>query len=137
GPLWSDGGQRGFFKTTDGGRTWRNTWERGPWTGITDIVLDPRNPDIIYAASYQRERKAYSFVAGGPESGVWKSVDGGETWNELTQGLPEGDLGRIGVDVAHSQPNTLYATVHAGDGGVFRSDDAGASWSRVSELQSI
>lgn len=137
GPLWGSGGERGFYRTTDGGNTWRATLTAGPFTGVTDIVLDPRDPDVIYAATYQRERKAYSFVAGGPESGIWKSTDGGETWRPLTQGLPAGDRGRIGIDVARSQPNTLYATVHASDGGIFRSDDAGETWTRTSTLQSI
>jgi photosystem II stability/assembly factor-like uncharacterized protein len=139
GPLWAGGGERGFYKTTDGGRTWRVTLSAGPYTGVTDIALDPRNPDVVYATTYQRDRRAYSFVAGGPESGIWKSTDGGETWTQLTAGLPTGDMGRIGLDVARSQPNTLYATVDAdpATGGIYRSDDAGATWRRVNELQSI
>ncbi|HSJ08602.1 MAG TPA: hypothetical protein VK928_01785, partial [Longimicrobiales bacterium] len=137
GPLWAEGGERGFYKTTDGGGSWRNTKSFGPHTGITDIVLDPTNPNIIYATSYQRDRRAYSFVAGGPESGIWKSLDGGETWAELTSGLPVGDRGRIGIDIARSQPRTLYATIHADSGGIFRSDDAGATWTRTNPLQSI
>jgi photosystem II stability/assembly factor-like uncharacterized protein len=137
GPLWTSGGERGFYKTTDGGKTWKNTLSRGPFTGVTDIVLDPRNPNTIYAATYQRERKAYSFVAGGPESGIFKSADGGETWSELKEGIPSGDKGRIGLDLSQSQPDTLYATIHADDGGVFRSDNGGAAWTRQSTLQSI
>lgn len=139
GPLWAGGGERGFFKTTDGGRTWRNTLSAGPYTGVTDIVLDPSNPDVVYAATYQRDRRAYSFVGGGPESGLWKSTDGGERWTRLGTGLPATDLGRIGIDVARSAPNTLYATVDAepATGGIYRSDDAGATWRRVNELQSI
>jgi len=137
GPLWAPGGERGFYKTTDGGRTWRNTKALGPYTGFTDIVLDPNNPNVIYATSYQRDRRAYSFVAGGPESGIWKSTDGGETWTGLTNGLPTGDLGRIGIDVARSQPRTLYATIHADSGGIFRSDDGGATWTKTNTLQSI
>ena len=139
GPLWAAGGERGFYKTTDGGHTWRNTLKAGPYTGVTDIALDPSNADVVYAATLQRDRRAYSFVAGGPESGIWKSTDGGETWVELTQGLPSGDLGRIGIAVAPSQPQTLYATISAtGDGsGIYRSDDAGATWRRTNPLQSI
>ena len=137
GPLWDSAGERGLYRTNDGGRTWQLKKALGPFTGFTDIVLDPRDPNTIYAASYQRERKSYSFVAGGPESGIWKSTDGGETWVQLTNGLPAGDKGRIGIDVARSQPNTLYATVSAEDGGIFRSDDAGATWRRTNELQSI
>jgi energy-coupling factor transporter ATP-binding protein EcfA2 len=133
------GGERGFYKTTDAGRTWRVTLSAGPYTGVTDIALDPRNPDVIYATTYQRDRRAYSFVGGGPESGIWKSTDGGETWARLTAGLPTGDMGRIGLDIARSQPNTIYATVDAepATGGIYRSDDAGATWRRVNELQSI
>jgi photosystem II stability/assembly factor-like uncharacterized protein len=139
GPLWAGGGERGFYKTTDGGSTWRVTLSAGPYTGVTDIALDPRDPNVIYATTYQRDRRAYSFVGGGPESGVWKSRDGGETWSQLTAGLPTGDMGRIGIAVAQSQPNTLYATVDAAPavGGIYRSDDAGANWRRVNELQSI
>jgi photosystem II stability/assembly factor-like uncharacterized protein len=139
GPLWAGGGERGFYRTADGGRTWQNTLSAGPYTGVTDIVLDPRNPDVVYATTYQRDRRAYSFVGGGPESGIWKSEDGGRTWTELTEGLPTTDKGRIGLDIARSQPNTIYATVDASPatGGVYRSDDAGASWRRVNELQSI
>ncbi|HEX6133422.1 MAG TPA: hypothetical protein VFZ24_05650 [Longimicrobiales bacterium] len=137
GPLWTRGGERGMYRTDDGGVTWQVKKQLGPFTGFTDVILDPRDPDIVYAVSYQRERKSYSFVAGGPESGIWKSTDGGETWVELTAGLPTGDRGRIGIDIARSQPNTLYATVSAQDGGIFRSDDAGATWTRTSELQSI
>jgi photosystem II stability/assembly factor-like uncharacterized protein len=139
GPLWAGGGDRGFYKSTDGGRSWRNTLSAGPYTGVTEIVLDPRDPDVIYAATYQRDRRAYSFVGGGPESAVWKSTDGGERWTRLTEGLPESDMGRIGISVSASHPNTLYATVDAEPavGGIYRSDDAGSSWRRVNELQSI
>lgn len=137
GPLWDSAGERGLYRTSDGGRTWELKTSFGPFTGVTDVILDPRDPDVIYATSYQRERKAYSFVAGGPESGIWKSTDAGDSWTRLTAGLPEGDRGRIGIDIARSRPNTLYATVSAEDGGIFRSDDAGATWTRTSELQSI
>jgi photosystem II stability/assembly factor-like uncharacterized protein len=139
GPLWAGGGERGLYRTTDGGRTWRNLLSGGAFTGVTDVVLDPRDPDVVYAATYQRDRRAYSFVGGGPESGVWKSTDGGETWTQLTSGLPATDMGRIGLAVAASQPNTLYATVDADaeTGGIYRSDDAGTTWRRVNELQSI
>ena len=139
GPLWAAGGERGFYKTTDGGRTWRNTKRLGEHTGFTDIALDPRDPDVIYAATMQRDRRAYSFVAGGPESRVWKSTDGGESWTESSRGLPTGDLGRIGIDIARSRPTTLYATISAsGDSsGIYRSDDAGATWTKTNALWSI
>jgi photosystem II stability/assembly factor-like uncharacterized protein len=137
GPLWGAGGERGFYMTTDGGRTWTNTLARGPHTGVTDIAMDPSNPNTIYAATYQRDRRAWSFVAGGPESGIHKSTDGGRSWTALSAGLPTGEMGRIGLTIAASQPTTLYATVDAQDGGVYRSDDAGATWRRQSTLQSI
>jgi photosystem II stability/assembly factor-like uncharacterized protein len=137
GPLWGSGGERGLYKSTDGGRTWSNTKALGQFTGFTDVAFDPTNPNTLYAVSYQRERKAYSFVGGGPESGIWKSTDAGASWTQLTQGLPTGDKGRMGVSVSRSNPNTLYATVDASDGGIFRSDDAGQSWRRTNELQSI
>jgi photosystem II stability/assembly factor-like uncharacterized protein len=136
GPLWDKGGERGVYKTTDGGRTWTNVKALGPFTGFTDIAFDPSNPNTLYGASYQRERKAYSFVSGGPESGVWKSTDAGATWTELTNGLPSGDMGRIGIAVARSQPNTIYAAIDANDGGIFRSDDGGATWTRRSNTRS-
>lgn len=137
GPLWSSGGERGVYKTTDGGATWTNVKALGPFTGFTDLAFDPSNPETIYAASYQRERKAYSFVAGGPESGIWKSTDAGRTWRQLSNGLPAGDKGRIGISVARSQPRTIYATIHADSSGIFRSDDGGETWRKQSNISSI
>jgi photosystem II stability/assembly factor-like uncharacterized protein len=131
GPLWGAGGERGIFKTTDGGTTWKNTKSIGDHTGFVDLVMDPKNPDVLYAAAYQRERRAYSFLGGGPESGIFKSSDGGGNWRKLTEGLPQGDIGRIGLTVSASDPATLYANVQARDGGVFRSDDYGESWRRT------
>jgi photosystem II stability/assembly factor-like uncharacterized protein len=137
GPLWTGGGERGLYKSSDGGATWSNLLSRGPWTGVTDVAFDPRDPDILYAATYQRDRKAYSFVAGGPESGIFKSTDAGATWAELTNGLPQGEMGRIGISVSLSNPDVVYATVDAEDGGVYRSLDAGATWTRQSDITSI
>ncbi|MEX2529933.1 MAG: glycosyl hydrolase [Gemmatimonadota bacterium] len=139
GPLWRAGGERGIYKTTDGGGSWDLVHEIDPTTGFTDLVMHPRDPAILYAAAYQRERRAYSFVSGGPNSGIWKSTDAGESWEELTEGLPEGDLGRIGIDISHSNPNILYATIDAEDdqSGVYRSEDAGATWTRRSDVRSI
>lgn len=133
GPLWAPGGDRGVFKTTDGGATWTNTKSLSEHTGFTDIVMDPNNPDVLYAASYQRERRAYGFLPSGPESGIWKTTDAGKSWTRLTKGLPEGDAGRIGLAVCRSRPNTLYATVHAKGtaNGAYRSDDAGATWRQL------
>ena len=142
GPLWGAGGDRGLFRTTDGGRTWKNVKNIDTHTGFTDVIFDPSNPDVIYAASFQRERRPYSYVGGGPGSGLWKSIDGGDTWTKLTEGLPKVDVGRIGLDVSRSNPNTVYATIETKvtgngassgntEGSVYRSDDYGASWQKM------
>jgi len=130
GPLWADGGERGLYKTTDGGRTWKAVLTISPHTGVTDIVMDPMDPSIMYAAALQRQRKAYSFVGGGPESGIFKSTDGGDTWTKVTEGLPKRDIGRIGLAVSPSQPRTVYATLETNTTEVYRSDDYGASWTK-------
>ncbi len=132
GPLWGPGGDRGLFKTTDGGKTWNKVLSVDENTGVTDVVLDPRNPDIIHAASYQRRRHVWTLINGGPGSGVHRSTDGGKTWRKLGGGLPGGDVGRIGLAVAPTDPDTLYAIVETADksGGIFRSTDNGLTWSR-------
>jgi photosystem II stability/assembly factor-like uncharacterized protein len=142
GPLWGAGGDRGLFRTTDGGRTWKNVKNIDTHTGFTDVIFDPSNPDIIYAASFQRERRPYTYVGGGPGSGLWKSTDGGDSWTKLTEGLPKEDVGRIGLDVSRSNPNIVYATIETkvtGNGAssgnteasIYRSDDYGASWQKM------
>jgi len=131
GPLWADGGERGLFRTTDGGKTWTNVLNISPHTGVTDVIMDPTDPNTIYAAAFQRQRKAYSFIGGGPESGIYKSIDGGTIWTKLTEGLPKGDIGRIGLDVSRSQPRTIYATLETKTPEVYRSDDYGASWRKT------
>ncbi len=139
GPLWAGGGERGLYRTMDGGENWERVLEgANEWTGVTDIVMDPRNPDVLYAATYQRLRRAYSYVGGGPGTSIWKSTNGGDSWRELTRGLPMSDMGRIGLDIAASSPNTLYAVVESNDeAGVYRSVDAGASWTLQSDIESI
>ncbi len=137
GPLWAVGGERGVFKTTDGGRTWRNVLSVDQHTGAADVMLDPSDPDVLYAATHQRERRAYNFVGGGPGSGIWKSTDGGETWTRLSKGLPTSDLGRIGLDVSRSRPHTVYAVTEGSEQGVYRSDDGGATWRKASDIASI
>jgi photosystem II stability/assembly factor-like uncharacterized protein len=134
GPLWSPGGERGLYKTADGGKTWKAVLSFNENTGVTDVALDPSNPDIVYAASWQRRRHFYTLINGGPESAIHKSTDGGATWTRLRSGLPPGDLGRIGLAVSPVDPNVVYATVEAaGQGsGVFRSNDKGATWERMS-----
>ncbi len=130
GPLWADGGERGLYKTTDGGKTWKAVIKISAYTGVTDVVMDPTDPSIMYAAAFQRQRKAYSFVGGGPESGIYKSTDGGDNWTKLTEGLPKRDIGRIGLAVSRSQPRTVYATLETTTTEVYRSDDYGASWAK-------
>jgi photosystem II stability/assembly factor-like uncharacterized protein len=134
GPLWSAGGERGLYKTTDGGKTWKAVISVSENTGVTDVVIDPANPDTMYAAAWQRRRHFYTLVNGGPESALYKSTDGGNTWTKLRSGLPPGDLGRIGIDISPVNPNVVYATIEASGNlsGIFRSNDRGATWERTS-----
>jgi hypothetical protein len=105
GQAWGPGGERGLYKTTDGGRTWNRVLEIGEYTGVSDMEMDPRNPDILYAASHQRERRVYSKIDGGPESAIYKSVDAGATWQKQSKGLPKGDVGRIGLALSPANPD--------------------------------
>jgi photosystem II stability/assembly factor-like uncharacterized protein len=135
GPLWAPGGDRGLYKTTDGGLIWDLVLEISENTGVADLAFDPRDPDVIYAASYQRRRHVGVLVAGGPESNIYKTTDGGETWKQLKRGLPTADRGRIAIAVSPQQPDVVYALVAAeGDeSGFFRSSDRGESWTRKSD----
>ncbi len=132
GPLWGAGGDRGLFKTTDGGKTWENILFISEHTGVTDLVMDPRHPDVLYAAAYQRRRHVFTLINGGPESAIYKSRDGGRSWNKLSSGLPSVDLGRIGLAISPANPDVLYSIVEAaeGKGGFFRSTNRGASWEK-------
>ncbi|OFW06559.1 MAG: hypothetical protein A3H96_12895 [Acidobacteria bacterium RIFCSPLOWO2_02_FULL_67_36] len=133
GNLWTGSDERGVFKTTDAGRTWARVLFVDRFTGATDIVMDPRDPAVLYAATYQRLRKAFGFNGGGPGSAIHKSTDGGATWKKLENGVPAGDKGRIGLAVARSKPDVLVATIeHATAGGTYRTEDAGATWKRMS-----
>jgi photosystem II stability/assembly factor-like uncharacterized protein len=134
GPLWSGGGERGLYKTTDGGKTWKAVIPGTENTGATDVVIDPSNPDIMYAATWQRRRHFFTLIDGGPESAVYRSVDGGNTWTKVRGGLPQGDVGRIGLSVSPADTNVVYATVEAAGtaSGIFRSNDRGATWERTS-----
>ena len=136
GNLWRGSEARGVYRTTDGGETWEKVLDGGNrWTGAVDLALDPRDPDVLYAATYQRLRRSWGFNGGGPGSGIWKSTDGGDTWRELAEGLPSGDRGRIGLALSPADPDRLYALVeHAGEGGTYRSDDGGESWTKVNDL---
>ncbi|MEM9057502.1 MAG: glycosyl hydrolase, partial [Pseudomonadota bacterium] len=132
GPLWSSGGERGVYRTTDGGDSWEAVLTLDEDTGVTDIAFHPANPDVIYAAAYQRRRHVWGFLAGGPQGGIYKSVDGGESWTKKTRGLPRGDVGKIGLAVTAADPERVYATIEATSAGrgFYRSTDAGESWSK-------
>ncbi len=134
GPLWGPGGDRGLYKTTDGGKTWKKVLEISDNTGVSEVHLDPREPDTLYAAAYQRRRHVWTLIDGGPESAIHKSTDGGATWRKLSKGLPSEEMGRIGLAVSPVDPDVLYAIVEAREdaGGVFRSADRGETWSKMS-----
>jgi len=135
GPLWGPGGDRGVYRTVDGGENWDLILEIDENTGVVDLVMDPADPDVMYAASYQRRRHLWVLIDGGPGSGIHKTSDGGNTWTELSSGLPSTDMGRIGLAVAQKQSGTVYAIIEAagGKGGFFRSLNAGASWEKMSD----
>lgn len=132
GPLWSKGGDRGLYKSTDGGKTWNAVLTVDEHTGVNDVVMSPANPDVLYASTHQRRRHVYTYVGGGPGSGIHKSTDGGETWSKVHKGLPDVELGRIGLAVTPADPHLVYAIVEAADrkGGVFATTNRGASWEK-------
>jgi len=135
GPLWSDGGERGIYKTTDGGKTWKAVLTVSQYTGFNEIHIDPRNSNILYAAAHQRQRKVFTYIGGGPESAIYKSTDGGDTWNKIMKGLPaDVDLGRIGLAISPVNPDYVYAIVEAADnkGGFYLSTNRGANWEKRS-----
>ena len=149
GPLWSAGGERGLYKTTDGGATWTAVLTISPDTGVSDIVFDPKNPDVIYASSYQRRRAVGQMIGGGPEGGLYKTTNAGRTWTKLSKGLPKDDVGRAALAIDPRHPSTVFALISAkgprggrgfimpgaadavDEAGFYRSDDAGASWTRI------
>lgn len=130
GPLWASGGDRGLYKTSDGGKTWQLVLKIDENTGVTDMEFDPENPDIVYAAAYQRRRHVWALLSGGPKSGIYKSTDNGESWSQKSTGLPKGDVGKIGIAVTPSNPNIVYATIEADqtEKGFYKSMDKGESW---------
>ncbi len=135
GPLWSPGGERGFYKSTDGGQTWTKTLGDEAYTGVTDILIDPRNPDRLYAASWQRHRNVAAYMGGGPNTAIYRSEDGGDNWKKLANGLPNGRMGKIGMAISPQNPDVVYAAIELErhSGGLYRSDDRGESWKMMSD----
>ncbi|MDC1250270.1 glycosyl hydrolase [Flavobacteriaceae bacterium] len=138
GPLWSKGGERGLYKTTDGGANWKQVLGNNEWTGVTDIMVDPRNPQIIYTATWDRHRTVAALMGGGPGSGIHRSDDGGNTWRKLTNGLPSSNMGKIGITISPQQPDVVYAAIELDrtKGGVYRSANRGESWTKMSNTVS-
>ena len=133
GPVYNGGGDRGLYKTTDGGETWTNVLGESEWGGVADVVMDPRNPDVLIASTWQRARRQWGYISGGPESGLWRSTDGGATWDRSQRGLPRNTfLGRIGLAISPANPDVVYAIVEATNSmGIFyRSEDNGVTWKR-------
>ncbi|MBK9105052.1 MAG: glycosyl hydrolase [Saprospiraceae bacterium] len=134
GPLWADGGDRGVYRSKDGGTTWEQVLKIDEHTGVNDIVMDPRDPNVLYASGFQRRRHVFTYLGGGPQSTIYKSVDGGTTWNKSAEGLPGVDIGRIGLAISPVNPEVIYAMVEAasGKGGLFKSTNRGGSWEKMS-----
>ena len=136
GPLWGPGGDRGLFKTVDGGKTWKNVLAISENTGVTDGVMNPRNPDVMLAATYQRRRHVWTLIDGGPESAIYRSTDAGATWAKVRSGLPTEEMGRIGLAASPSDPNIVYASIESIDkkGGIFLSTDQGVTWEKRNDF---
>ena len=138
GPLWSSGGERGLFKSIDGGKTWNNVLSVNDWTGVTDIVIDKLNPDILYAATWQRHRNVASYMGGGPGTSIYKSTDHGKNWIEIKDGLPNSNLGKIGLAISPFDSTILYAAVETDrrNGAVYKTTNSGGSWLKMSDTVS-
>ncbi len=131
GHLWNGNAERGVFRTKDGGKTWKKVLYVNEDTGCADVAADPQDPDILYAGMWQVRRYPWKFISGGPGSGLYRSTDGGETWKPIRKGLPEGELGRIGIATAPSRASTVYAVVEAKETALYRSDDLGENWTKM------
>lgn len=138
GPLWKKGGDRGLYLTKDKGKTWEKTLGDDEWIGVTDIVIDPRNPDRLYAATWQRHRNVAAYMGSGPGTAIYQSSDGGLTWNKLSKGLPSKNMGKIGLAISPQQPDVIYAAIELDrrTGAVYRSENRGASWTKMSDAVS-
>ncbi len=138
GPLWSAGGDRGLYKTTDGGENWEKVLEISEHTGVHEVHMDPRDSNVLYASAHQRRRHVFTYISGGPESAVYKSIDGGQNWKKVMKGMPSGDIGRIGMDISPANPDVVYAVVEAqsGKSGFYKSTDRGESWEKQSNYSS-
>lgn len=138
GSAWGPGEERGLYKTTNGGETWTKVLEISENTGVNNVVMDPCNPDILYATSEQRRRTSFTKIGGGPESAVYKSTDAGANWRKIMEGLPKGDIGGMGMDVSPVDPNVVYLIVEAAEdnGGFYRSTDKGESWNKMGSYHS-
>ena len=135
GPLWSSGGDRGVYKSNDGGKTWVKTLGDEKWVGATDILIDPRNPNLLYAATWQRHRTVAGYMGGGPGTAIYKSIDGGENWKKLVKGLPTSNMGKIGLAISPQKPDVIYAAIELDrrSGGVYRSENQGEEWVKMSD----
>jgi photosystem II stability/assembly factor-like uncharacterized protein len=135
GHVWGPNDERGVFRSKDGGKTWEQILSRGPKAGAADLIMDPTNANILYAGFWEVYRKPWTLESGGPNGGIFKSTDGGDTWTEITRnpGLPRGTVGNIGITVSPANSDRVWAIVEAEDGGVFRSDNGGRTWSKVNE----
>lgn len=138
GPLWNKGDERGLYKSVDGGNTWGKTLGDSEWVGVTDIAIDPRNPDRIYAATWQRHRNVAAYMGGGPGTGIYRSEDGGDTWKKINKGLPASNMGKIGLAISPLKPDVLYAAIELDrrTGAVYKSINRGESWIKQSEAVS-
>jgi photosystem II stability/assembly factor-like uncharacterized protein len=137
GHAWGPNPERGVFRTTDGGKTWTKVLYLNPTTGVSDLVMEPGNPKILYAGMWQVERRPWILESGGPSSGIYRTTDGGDTWQQLGVGLPKSPLGRIGLAVAPNDPARVYALIGSKDGVLWTSDNRGARWSLVSRLREL
>ena len=138
GPLWSSGGERGLYKSIDGGKIWKNTLNINKWTGVTDLVIDASNPDILYAASWQRHRNVAAYMGGGPGTSLHKSIDGGKNWFKIDNGLPKSSMGKIGLAISPMKSNVLYAAIELDHrkGAIYKSTNSGGSWIKMSDTVS-